>query len=120
MLTRKRGRPAFKPTANLRRRLIRGIAVGLKLDELALDLDMAESTMRRVFAKEIKTARVRLVLDNLERLHRAADKGNVSAMRELVRMMAEPNPVAKPEAKADPWAHFADASAFPSGIREIQ
>jgi len=86
-MTKKPGPPAYKPTATQRRRVMRGIAAGLTLEQLAADLDMACGTMRRVFASEIKTARVRLILDNLDRLHEAADSGNVSAMRELARMM---------------------------------
>jgi hypothetical protein len=118
MPNRKRGRPAFKPTATQRRRIMHGVSVGLTLDQLALDLEMAGSTMRRVFAKEIKTARVRLVLDNLDRLHRAADKGNVSAMRELARMMMEPvQPAA--EAEDDQWADVVGDRAFLSRNPEI-
>ena len=87
----KPGRPAYKPTATQRRRVMRGIAVGLTMQQLADDLDVSMSTVRRAFAAEIKKARVRLILDNLDRLHQAADNGNVSAMRELARMM-QPRP----------------------------
>ena len=86
----KPGRPAYKPTAAQRRRLMRGIAVGLTMQQLGDDLGVSMSTVRRAFAAEIKTARVRLTLDNLDRLHTAADGGNVSAMRELARMMQFP------------------------------
>jgi hypothetical protein len=47
---------------------MRGVAIGLTLEEISLDLGMAYNTMRRVFANEIKTARVRALLDNVERL----------------------------------------------------
>jgi hypothetical protein len=58
--------------------------------------------MRRAFASEIKTARVRLILDNLDRLHEAADRGSVSAMRALAGMM---QPSALPqEEEDDQWA----------------
>ncbi|MGB2648846.1 MAG: hypothetical protein WBC86_14775, partial [Pseudolabrys sp.] len=86
-LRKKVGRPATKVTATQRRRIMIGVTVGLKLDQLALDIGMAESTMCKVFASEIKTARTRLILDNLERLHKAAERGNVSAIRALAKMM---------------------------------
>ena len=86
-MARKLGRPAYKPTATQRRRVMRGIAAGLTLEQLATDLDVACGTMRRAFASEIKKARVRLTLDNLDRLHEAADQGNVSAMKTLAQMM---------------------------------
>ena len=86
-LRNKVGRPATKVTATQRRRIMIGVTVGLKLDQLALDIGMAESTMCKVFASEIKTARTRLILDNLERLHKAAERGNVSAIRALAKMM---------------------------------
>jgi hypothetical protein len=86
-MSKKPGPTPFNPTATQRRRVMRGIAVGLTMQQLADDLDVSMSTVRRAFAAEIKTARARLILDNLDRLHEAADSGNVSAMRELARMM---------------------------------
>jgi hypothetical protein len=65
---------------------MRGVAIGLTLEEISLDLGMAYNTMRRVFANEIKTARVRAMLDNVERLDKAARSGNVSAMKALLQM----------------------------------
>jgi hypothetical protein len=75
--------------------------------------------MRRVFASEIRTARVRLILDNLDWLHQAASNGNVSAMRELARMMMQ-RP-ADPDAaeEEDPWADVVDGPANLSRNREI-
>jgi hypothetical protein len=86
---------------------MRGISVGLTLEQLALDLAMPVGSMRRTFDAEIKTARVRLILDNLDRLHEAADRGAVSAMRELARMM---QPAVKAEAteEDDDWADVTD------------
>ena len=88
----KPGPRPYKPTANQKRRVMRGVAIGLTLEELATDLGMAYGTMRRVFASEIKTARVRLILDNVDRLHEAAEGGNVSAMKTLLQMMQRYRP----------------------------
>ena len=76
-MRKKPGPSAYKPTATQRRRVMRGIAVGLTMQQLADDLDVSIRTVRRAFGSEIKTARVRLILDNLDRLHQAADHGNV-------------------------------------------
>ena len=106
-MAKKPGPPAYKPTATQRRRVMRGIAIGLTLDQLAADLDMAGRSMRRVFAQEIKTARTRLILDNLDRLHEAADNGNVSAMKALAQMMMQPR---ADRADADDDSAWADVS----------
>jgi AraC-like DNA-binding protein len=76
----------MKPTAAQRRRVMRGIAVGLTLEQLADDLDVSIRTLRRAFASEIKTARVRVRLDTVDLLHKAANGGNVSAMKTLLEM----------------------------------
>jgi len=83
---RKPGPIAFKPTATQRRRVMRGIAIGLTLQQLAEDLGVAYGTMRRVFAAEIKTARVRVRLDTADLLYKAARRGSVSAMKALLQM----------------------------------
>jgi hypothetical protein len=104
-MAKKPGPPAFKPSATQRRRVARGIAAGLTMQQLADDLDVSIRTVRRAFANEIRTARVRLILDNLDRLHAAADDGNVSAMRELARMMQSGRPgLDEDEGDDDAWA----------------
>jgi hypothetical protein len=103
-MAKKPGPPAYKATATQRRRVMRGIAIGLTLEQLAADLDMACGTMRRVFASEIKKARVRLILDNLDRLHTAADDGSVTAMRELARMMQPRRSDPEDTEEDDNWA----------------
>ncbi len=97
---RKPGPKPIVPTSAQRRRIMRGIAIGLTLEQLATDIDLPLGTMRRVFAGEIKTARTRLILDNLDRLHEAADNGNVSAMRTLATMM---QPATEPEEEDTQW-----------------
>jgi hypothetical protein len=102
-MAKKPGPPAYKPTATQRRRLMRGVAIGLTLEELAADLGMAYGTMRRTFANEIKTARVRLMLDNLDLLHEAAAGGNVSAMKTLLQMMQRWRPELDDTEDDDAW-----------------
>jgi hypothetical protein len=108
----KLGRPAYKPTATQRRRVMRGVAIGLTLEDLATDLGMAYGTMRRVFANEIKTARVRSMLDNAERLDKAARNGNVGAMKALLQMSQR----YRPDPDDDVWEDAAGDS-FPISSR---
>jgi AraC-like DNA-binding protein len=100
----KPGPPAFKPTRIQRRRVMRGIAAGLTMQQLADDLGVSIRTVRRAFTAEIKTARARLILDNLDRLHEAADSGNVSAMKTLLQMMQRWRPdLDEDEEEDDAW-----------------
>jgi hypothetical protein len=94
------------PTAAQRRRIMHGIAIGLTLDQLAADIGIPLGTMRRIFDTEIRLGRVRSILENLERLHAAASRGNVSAMKALARMMHP-----EPAEDGDTWADVVDASA---------
>ena len=100
----KPGPKPVTPTTAQRRRIMRGIAIGLTLEQLATDIDLPVRTMRRVFASEIRTARVRAILDNLDRLHEAADNGNVSAMRTLASMMQQTAQPDDNEEEGDDWA----------------
>jgi AcrR family transcriptional regulator len=100
----KPGPPAFKPTRTQRRRVMRGIAAGLTMQQLADDLGVSIRTVRRAFGAEIKTARVRLILDNLDRLYEAADAGNVSAMKALAASYAAWRPdLDEDEEDDDAW-----------------
>ena len=85
-MRKKPGPTPYRPNATQKRRLVHGIAMGLTLEDLAADLGMAYGTMRRVFASEIRTARVRVRLDTVGLLQKAANGGNVSAMKTLLEM----------------------------------
>ena len=81
--------PAHVPTNPPRPSVVVSCAAspsGLTLEELATDLGMSYRTVRRAFAGEIKTARVRVRLDTVDLLHKAANGGNVSAMKTLLEM----------------------------------
>lgn len=101
----KPGPRPYKPTATQRRRVMRGIAVGLTLEELATDLGMSERTVRRAFANEIKIARTRVRLDTVDLLQKAANGGNVSAMKTLLEMTDRWRPeLDEDEEDDDAWA----------------
>jgi hypothetical protein len=117
-MARKPGPPAFKPTATQRRRVTRGIAVGLTMQQLADDLDVSIATVRRVFANEIKRARVNAILDNVDRLDKAASSGNVSAIKTLLQMMQRYRPdLDEDEEDDDAWE---DTVPNLSGNQEFQ
>jgi hypothetical protein len=99
----KPGPRPFKPTGIQRRRIVHGIAIGLTLEELAADLGIPYGTLRRVFANEIKIARVRVRLDNVGRLDRAAAAGNVSAMKALLQMTDRWRPDLEDDEDDDAW-----------------
>jgi hypothetical protein len=109
------GRPRTEPTATQRRRLARGIAIGLTLEQLAVAIDMPLGTMKRVLADDIKKARIRLILDNLDRLHDAADAGNVAAMKQLATMMQEAAKQQHPAEGDDRWADLVDGVLSQNG-----
>ena len=113
----KLGRPAYKPTATQRRRVMRGVAIGLTLEQLATDLGMAYGTMRRIFANEIKTARVRARLDTVDLLYKAANGGNVSAMKTLLEMTDRWRPDLEDEEDDEAWE---DVGPNLAGNPEIQ
>ena len=100
----KPGPRPFKPTRIQRRRVMHGVAIGLTLEELATDLGMAYGTMRRVFANEIKMARMRVRLDTVDLLSKAANSGNVSAMKALLQMTDRWRPDLDDDEDDDTWA----------------
>jgi hypothetical protein len=90
----------------------------LTLQEIADALEMPVRSLTRVFGADIRTARVRMILDNLDRLHAAADAGNVSAMRELARMMQH---AGRPEeaGEDDPWTALGEQLAEEANLARI-
>ena len=114
-MAKKPGPTAYKPTATQRRRVMRGIAVGLTMQQIADDLDLSESTLRRAFGRDVSKARVRLILDNLDRLHKAADDGNV-AMKALAQMM---QPRTSADAEDDGWSDVIPNFGGNAEIQEI-
>jgi hypothetical protein len=115
---RKPGPRPFVPTTAQRRRVTRGISIGLTLQEIADALEMPVRSLTRVFGAQIRTARVRMILDNLDRLHAAADAGNVSAMRELARMMQHAGGPAE-AGEDDPWTALGEQLAEEANLARI-
>lgn len=76
-------RPEFKPTKAQRRR-VELFAGEVGEEDIAADLNISRTTLRKHFAAELALGRVRVLGDNLARLDKAASKGNVTAARALV------------------------------------
>jgi len=61
------------------------LLIGETSEEVIADLlGISRGTLRKHFARELEHGRMRVLADNLERLDRAASKGNVAAAKALV------------------------------------
>lgn len=80
---KKRGRPAFKATAAQRKKVMIWAAGGIAEASMAKMLGICRETLRTHFATELEEGGDRERARNLERLNKAADKGNVTAMKHL-------------------------------------
>lgn len=80
---KKRGRPAFEPTVAQRKKVMIWAAGGIAETSMAKMLGICLETLRTHFATELDEGGDRERARNLERLNRAADKGNVTAMKHL-------------------------------------
>jgi hypothetical protein len=78
-----RGRPAFKPTATQRKNVMIWAAGGIAEASMAKMLGICRDTLRDHFATELEEGGDRERARNLERLDKAAGKGNVTAMKYL-------------------------------------
>ena len=77
------GQPAFKPTKKHRDQVKLYMAGGISEPVIAHRLGICQNTLRKHFADELHFGRDMKVADNLDRLERAADDGNVTAMKHL-------------------------------------
>lgn len=101
---RGRGRPKFEPTPELCKKVELRAALGWAEEDIAREIGVAENTLRKHFAEELRFGRLKVLGENLDRIRDAADSGNVSAMKYLdERMRVQPVgrsstvPMPKPE-----------------------
>lgn len=105
----KRGRPGFKPTAALRRKVAIAAGGGMSHEEIALGLGISRPTLEKHFEHELSVGAYEKRLETLEALHRAAKKGNVAAIkaygamtpRAAVTPLEPEKPAPKPEGKKE-------------------
>src|SRR5512139_189646 len=87
---------AFKPNKRMRDKVMLLVGSGMGEVQIASVLNVSRGTLRTHFAEELANGRARKQEENLERLQKAADAGNVTAMKVLLAVFAgkEPGPVA--------------------------
>lgn len=79
----KRGPAPFQPTAKQRRDVALYAAGGMSEPGIASELGICQNTLRKHFAADILAGHEREIAANLRRLRKAADDGNVTAMKHL-------------------------------------
>ena len=97
----KRGRPEFKPTPAMRRKVANAKGGGMPNEEIALALGISRNTLEKHFKEELSTGASQKRLDVLDALHRAALKGNVAAAKAFLSAgpVLEINSAEKPRAE---------------------
>ena len=112
---RKRGRPAFAPTAAMRRQVSIAAGGGMRHVDIATALGIARDTLEKYFQTELSAGALARRMEVLQALHVAAKKGSSSAARAYLQHEATPAvpplPAPDPVAKAEPIGKKAQAQA---------
>src|SRR5262245_17066186 len=106
---RKTGRPSFRPTQSMRNQVEIAIAGGLSTSEIAHVLGISRPTLLAHFRVELCHGRARRHAEVLLWMHRAAQRGSVSAMKVLLRIYAAGNPEVGKKARLAQAANGAGA-----------
>lgn len=83
---RGRGRPAYKPTLQTRKKVEMFLACGMSHEQIAAAIQIDRDTFAKHFAEEIQTGRGRARARILAMLVKSAQGGNVSAQKRLEEM----------------------------------
>jgi len=75
------GRPAYKPTAAVRRQVSIAAGAGMPHEHIALALGITTPTLRKHFERELSVVAYQRRMEALQGLHAAAKRGNVSAAK---------------------------------------
>lgn len=112
---RKRGRPAYAPTAAQRRQVSIAAGGGMSHVDIATALGIARDTLEKHFAVELSAGALGRRMEVLQALHAAAKKGSSSAARAYLQHEATPAVPPPPEqpqpTKAEPVGKKAQAQA---------
>lgn len=91
----KRGRPPFKPTPALRRRVATAAGAGMSHEDIALALCISRVTLVKHFAQELTVGSCQRRMEVAEAVFKAARNGNVAAAKAYGQMGSRPaNPAA--------------------------
>lgn len=89
----KRGRPPFKPTAAMRRKVAAATAGGIPQESIALAIGCTAPTLRKHFANELTIGAAAQRVDAMDALFRKAKGGNVAACKAVLVLQAARAPV---------------------------
>jgi predicted transcriptional regulator len=81
-----RGRPTFKPTAALRRKVEELVSCGMSQDDVARALGISTPTLTKHFEEELANGTAKKRAEVIGMLYSAAKKGNVTAQKKLEEM----------------------------------
>jgi hypothetical protein len=88
----KPGPKGFMPTNADKDLVTLAVAIGMTREEIAAAIEMPLRSLCRTFRHELKVGRSQRLLANAVRLDRAAEEGNVAAMKALQVMMSTETP----------------------------
>lgn len=78
--TAKRGRPAHEPSTVTRQQVRHLASIGIEVDDIAIVIGISAPTLRKHYWLDLQDGRGKGRARNTQRLHEAAEKGNVTAM----------------------------------------
>jgi predicted transcriptional regulator len=81
-----RGRPAFKPTPALRRKVEELVSCGMSQDDVARAMGISTPTLVKHFEDELANGTAKKRAEIIGMLYKAAKGGNVTAQRKLEEM----------------------------------
>lgn len=85
-MAKPRGRPQFKATAAMRRKVTDAIGCGISEDDIARAIGCSTPTLRQHFAEELLTGRAVRRVESVSLLWKSARAGNVSAQKKIEEM----------------------------------
>jgi hypothetical protein len=119
---RKRGRPAFKPTAVMRRTVERMMACGDSKDTISRAIGCSIPTLEQHFENELKDGYAKKRQEVLNMMFDGARKGNAALIKRLEEMTRAAVPYDQPAAPTDKPNETAAApqGGKPKGKKEQQ
>lgn len=99
---RPRGRPPFKVTPALQRKVAIAAGGGMSHEAIAMAIGCAKETLEKHFAHELSEGAHAKRLEVIEALHRQAKKGGVAAVKAYLAIQAQYAPPPAPPADGAP------------------
>lgn len=96
------GRPEFRPTEAMKRKVAIAAGAGMSHEEIALGLGIARGTLGKHFELELSTGAYEKRLEVLDAMHRTAKKGNVAAQKAYMQLTPRASAPPAPEGGSEP------------------